>query len=149
MKKHRDEKRALIGTLAYGLFWVDECLQASMEAAGWERMSRTRSMLMVNVTIGINRPADIARSIGVSRQAIHQLIRGLKEEGILELVPDPNDRRAKIVQFDPKADKMRDDATKIMIAIEKELSKRLGATEFKTLKKLLSADWGEISAVKF
>ncbi|MBD2858087.1 winged helix-turn-helix transcriptional regulator [Spongiibacter sp. KMU-158] len=148
MKKVNDDKNALIGTLAYALYWVDESLQASLEAAGWDRVTRTRSMLMVLISAGVNRPADLARSIGVSRQAIHQLIQGMKEEGIVELAADPNDRRAKTVQFSPKADQLRTDAAKIVAGIEKELSKRIGATEFKILKKTLGMDWGKIVTVK-
>lgn len=143
-----EDKNVLIGTLAYALYWVDESLQASLEAAGWERMSRTRSMLMVNISAGINRPADLARSIGVSRQAIHQLLQGLKQEGFIRLVADPRDRRAKIVEFDPAADQVRADASRIIAGIEKELAKRLGLREFNSLKKALNHDWGEIAVVE-
>lgn len=143
-----EDKNVLIGTLAYALYWVDESLQASLEAAGWERMSRTRSMIMVSVTAGINRPADLARSLGVSRQAIHQLLLGLREEGIIELVPDPRDRRAKVVQFGAEADQIRADAAKIMLGIEKELAKRLGKAEFKSLKAALNHDWGQVAVIK-
>ena len=91
MKKLVDkEQDYLIGTLAYALYWVDESLQASLEAAGWARMNRSRSMIMLNVTAGINRPADIARNLGVSRQAIHQILQGMRDEEILELVDIEN-----------------------------------------------------------
>ena len=35
MKKIAEHQDFLIGTLAYALFWMDESLQASLEAAGW------------------------------------------------------------------------------------------------------------------
>lgn len=134
----------LIGTLAYALFWMDESLQASLEAAGWERMNRTRSMIMLSITVGINRPAQLARNLGVTRQAIHQLLQGMKEEGFLELVPDPRDRRAKIVQFSPASDGIRQAAEAAIKAIEQELAERIGKQAFANLKKALTMDWGAL-----
>lgn len=139
-----DNADFLIGTLAYALFWMDESLQASLEAAGWERMNRTRSMIMLSITVGINRPAQLARNLGVSRQAIHQLLQGMKQEGLLELVSDPNDRRAKIVQFSSGSDGIREAAEAAIFAIEKELAGRIGKQAFANLKKALALDWGPL-----
>lgn len=134
----------LIGTLAYALFWMDESLQASLEAAGWERLNRTRSMIMLSITVGINRPAQLARNLGVSRQAIHQLLQGLKEEGLLELVPDPNDKRAKVVRFSAGSEGIREAAQATILAIEQELMSRIGKQAFANLKKALTLDWGPL-----
>jgi DNA-binding MarR family transcriptional regulator len=152
-KKDNKDKNTdqLIGTFAYSLVyalnWVDESLQASLEAAGWQRMSRTRSMIMLNITAGIDRPAAMARGLGISRQAIHQLLQGLKDEGVIELVPDPEDKRAKVVRFSPDADQIRADAVKVLRGIEKELAKRLGEAEFEAMKKALSGNWGPIALI--
>lgn len=134
----------LIGTLAYALFWMDESLQASLEAAGWQRMNRTRSMIMLSITAGINRPAQLARNLGVSRQAIHQLLQGMKEEGWLELVSDPSDKRAKVVQFSARSDGIRQAAEAAIVAIETELAERIGNQAVANLKKTLLLDWGPL-----
>ena len=148
MKKLVDkEQDYLIGTLAYALYWVDESLQASLDAAGWARMNRSRSMIMLNVTAGINRPADIARNLGVSRQAIHQILQGMRDEEILEMVADPRDKRAKIVQFSPAADAIRRDAERILIGIEQQLEARIGKTAYKGLKQALNRNWGPVAIV--
>ncbi len=134
----------LIGTLAYALFWMDESLQASLEAAGWERMNRTRSMIMLSITAGINRPAQLARNMGISRQAIHQLLQGMKDEGFLELVPDPDDKRAKIVKFSAGSEGIRKAAQEAISSIERELEARIGKQAFENLKKALAKDWGPL-----
>ncbi len=134
----------LIGTLAYALFWMDESLQASLEAAGWERMNRTRSMIMLSITVGINRPAQLARNMGISRQAIHQLLQGMKDEGFLELVPDPSDKRAKIVKFSAGSEGIRMAAQEAISSIELELEARIGKQTFENLKKALAKDWGPL-----
>lgn len=147
MKKIAEDQNFLIGTLAYALYWMDESLQASLEAAGWERMTRTRSMVMISVTAGINRPAHLAANMGISRQAVHQLLQGMREDGVLELVPDPEDGRAKIVQFSASADQIRRDAEKILIGIEEKLAARIGKPALKQLKQVLSKGWGPIALV--
>ncbi len=139
-----DNKDFLIGTLAYALYWMDESLQASLEAAGWPRMNRTRSMIMLSVTVGVNRPTALAKSLGVSRQAVHQLLRDMGEEGLVELVPDSKDRRAKIVQFSPGADAIRAAAENAVAAIEERLAERIGKQTLKQLKQGLNKDWGPI-----
>ncbi|CAA0079076.1 Uncharacterised protein [Zhongshania aliphaticivorans] len=147
MKKIAEHQDFLIGTLAYALFWMDESLQASLEAAGWTRMNRTKSMIMISVTVGINRPAHLAHNLGVSRQAIHQLLQGMRDDGLLELVPDPADRRAKIVRFSASAVKVRQDAEKAIIGIEEELARRIGKPSLKQLKQILSKGWGPVVVV--
>lgn len=104
-------------------------------------------MIMLNVTAGVNRPADMARNLGVSRQAIHQLLQGLKDEGVLELEADPKDKRAKIVRFSSEAKAIREDAHRILLGIEEELQSRIGKTAFKGLKQALNRSWGPIAIV--
>jgi DNA-binding MarR family transcriptional regulator len=147
MKKIAEHQDFLIGTLAYALYWMDESLQASLEAAGWERMNRTKSMIMINITVGVNRPAHLARHLGVSRQAIHQLLQSMRDDGLLELVPDPADKRAKIVQFSSSADHIREDAEKAVIGIETQLADRIGKSQLKQLKQALAKGWGPVVVV--
>lgn len=64
----------LMRGLLHGFYWCDESLQNLLKAAGKPELSRTRSMIMVNISDGITRPADLARNIGISRQAIQQTL---------------------------------------------------------------------------
>jgi len=60
----------LLKDLLRAVYWFDEGLQAHQEAAGWPRMSRTKSMIMINLADGITRPIQIAQNlarIGMSR----------------------------------------------------------------------------------
>ncbi len=142
MARPRPPQDFLIGTLAYALYWVDESLQLSIQAAGWPRMSRNRSMIMVCVTAGINQPSQIASSLGISRQAVHQLLQDMVAENIVELTTNPADSRAKIVSFCKGSEKMRACAEAAMVEIERQLAGRLGGTTFNQLQRALNSDWG-------
>ncbi len=60
----------LIVPLLQAFYWFDDGLQAHLQARGWAHVTRPQSMVMVNIVTGIRRPSDIARNLGVSRQAV-------------------------------------------------------------------------------
>jgi DNA-binding MarR family transcriptional regulator len=45
------------------------------------------------------RPADLAARAGITRQSMGEVIREMVANGLLEMVPDPSDGRAKIVTY--------------------------------------------------
>ena len=138
----------LIRNLAHALYWVDECLQATLEQAGWARMHRTKSMIMLNIAYGVTRPINLAKNLGVSRQAIHQTLQELQGEGLIELVEDPKDKRAKVAQFAEEAKPLRHDVLNALLAIESRVAEQIGERNLQSLKKSLNKDWGAIEPLK-
>jgi len=134
----------LMRGLLHGFYWCDESLQNSLEAAGIPPLSRTKSMIMVNISDGITRPSDLARNIGISRQAIQQTLVEMEKMGLITLAPDPSDGRAKIVKFSRRGSGIGKATFEIMDAIEKELIERLGSKPFETFRKVLFEDWGPV-----
>jgi DNA-binding MarR family transcriptional regulator len=135
----------LMRGLLHAFYWMDESLQNHLRAGGWPRVSRSQSMIMVNVSDGITRPVDLARNLGISRQAVQQVLADMEKQGLITLVPDPDDARAKIVRFSPRGKGIVDAALRAITSIERELEKRLGKQLFVQLKRaLLERDWGEV-----
>ena len=133
----------LIIALFQRFCWLDEGLQARLHDLGWPDVSRPQSMVMTNVVSGIVRPSDIARNLGVSRQAIHNTIGQLVKLGIVELDVDPADRRHMVVTLTDLGARMRRDAQHAMDAIGDQLADKLGHERFNALLETLEADWGE------
>ena len=100
-------------------------------------------MVMTNIVSGIVRPSDIARNIGVSRQAIHNTIGQMVTLGIVQLEPDPEDRRHMIVSLTDLGTRMRKDAQRAMDAMTTQIAARLGQEQFDALLAALEADWGD------
>jgi DNA-binding MarR family transcriptional regulator len=48
------------------------------------------------------RSVDLAARAGITRQSMGEVIRDLVDLGILEMAPDPQDGRAKIVRYTPE-----------------------------------------------
>lgn len=132
----------LIVPLLQAFCWFDDGLQAHLQAKGWGHVTRPQSMVMVNVVTGVCRPSDIARNLGISRQAIHSTIGQMVEMGMFELTDDPLDGRSKIVSIAAKGQAMRTDANEAVQLLTAELARRIGKTNVANLAVALGAEWG-------
>lgn len=141
------QKTALMVRLSGLLFWFDESLQASLEKAGFEAVSRTQSMFLLCLAAGQNKPSQIAEQLGVSRQAISHVINSLSDRGLITLSTDPEDARGRIVEYSDRAQDLRRAAHAIVAALEAQLKRRIGPTAFKNLSEGLAKDWGETAVI--
>jgi DNA-binding MarR family transcriptional regulator len=137
-----EDIRPLLLSLLQGFYWFDEGLQNYLQAKGWPAVTRPQSMVMANVVLGVQRPSDIARNMGVSRQAIHATINQMIELGMVALVDDPSNRRVKLVAPTELGETMRVDAQRAMVVMGEELSRRVGKAQLLKTAHLLHEDWG-------
>ena len=137
----------LIRGLLSGFEWFDEALQSSLEKAGWPQVNRTEAIIILHVIVGIVRPSDIARSLRLSRQAVHVSIQKLAAQGVFEMRPDPEDRRIKIVTFGESGQRRREDAEAVLRQLEALLEERIGASNVRGLIDALQVDWGRPPSV--
>ena len=133
----------LIIALFQRFCWLDEGLQARLHDHGWPDVNRPQSMVMTNIVSGVVRPSDIARNLGVSRQAIHSTINQMVKLGIVQLEVDPGDRRHMVVSLTDLGARMRKDAQRSMDALTAQIAARLGQDKFDALLTALEADWGD------
>lgn len=133
----------LIIALFQRFCWLDEGLQARLHDHGWPDVNRPQSMVMTSIVSGIVRPSDIARNLGISRQAIHSTIGQMVKLGIVRLEVDPGDRRNMIVSLTDLGARMRQDAQRSMDALAAQIAGKLGQDRFDALLTALEADWGE------
>lgn len=136
-------KNQLIIALFQRFCWLDEGLQARLHDHGWPDVSRPQSMVMTNIVSGIVRPSDIARNLGVSRQAIHSTINQMVALGIVKLDTDPADRRHMVLSLTDLGARMRQDAQQAMDALTTQIADVLGQDRFDSLLAALEADWGD------
>lgn len=133
----------LITPLLSGFEWFDNGLQRSLQAAGWAPVTRAESMVILHVLVGHQHPADIARSLRLSRQAVHSTVASLVKAGFFALEPDKTDGRMKIVTLTPLGWSMFNDANSIVDQLGAELEKRIGRRNMRALRSAFEVDWGE------
>lgn len=127
--------------LLRAFYWMDEGLQYGLQVKGWPEVTHAQSMLIITVSEGVTRPSAIARQLGISRQAVHQSLNEMVKLGVLELVQDPDDGRAKRVQIPKLVLPIVQEARKISTSLEKKLVKRLGGDSLNEMRKILEKDW--------
>lgn len=128
--------------LLRAVYWFDEALQTGMRAAGFEGATRAQSFLLLNLASGERRASRLAVNLGVSRQAISQMLGEMEARGLITISADPDDRRARIVDFSIAGLPIHKTATKLLLELEAVLETRIGPDRLAALRAGLGDDWG-------
>ena len=83
------------------------------------------------------RPSELAAALGITPQAIAQLVADLEAMGVVERVPDPDDGRARRVRFTEAGQQDILDGFQILAGIEADVAARMGEADVAELKRLL------------
>lgn len=138
------DRAYLIIPLLQGYEWFDEGLQRSLRAREWPVLTRPESMIMIHVLLEMTKPSEIARNLGLTRQAVHRTLGNICEKGLFEMKPDPEDGRGSVIELTELGKAMRQDAQHIVNLMFAELRYRLGEDKIAALAEVLSMDWGPI-----
>jgi DNA-binding MarR family transcriptional regulator len=85
------------------------------------------------------RGADLAKKLGVTKQAVSQLVTELEAWGVVEQVSDPNDGRAKLVRFTAQGERGLLEGLAVLGELELELSQQIGKRRMQELHTALLA----------
>jgi DNA-binding MarR family transcriptional regulator len=132
----------LMMDLLRAFYWFDEALQAGLKQKGWSDITRSQSLILSNIAFGVRRASVLARNLGVTRQAISQMLSEMERKGLIQMTADPSDGRAQVVGFGPESKSIRHDAMSVLGQLQQELSNKLGRKRFAALTEALAADWG-------
>ncbi len=101
------------------------------------------AVLLVPLLGGGRHASDLAEILGVSRQAVAQVVTRLEQDGYLTRITDPGDARAKLICLTPRGRAALRTRRATALAVEDEWRQRLGAERLArfrdTLLTLLSA----------
>lgn len=84
------------------------------------------------------RVSDLARRAQMTKQSMAELVAHLERHGYVERVPDPRDRRAKLVRATARGRELYAIAREVVAEIERDWTARLGAAKMRQLKRLLA-----------
>jgi DNA-binding MarR family transcriptional regulator len=132
-------KRASVGQLLLkGARLLDERALARVNRQGPRITLRpAHTSLFPHIDQEGTRLTELARRLGVTKQAAGQLVSDLEELGVLERVDDPADGRAKLVRFTETGLRALHHGLSVLRIIEQELERRLGKTRMRQLQEAL------------
>ena len=93
--------------------------------AGFDDMPRHGAYVLARVYGGISAPADLTRDLGISKQAVSQLIDTMVMRGYLERTPDAEDRRRMALSLSPRGEAAATAGWQAATQADAELASRL------------------------
>ncbi len=132
-----------LGQLLIGAHqWITQNLIRMMRQRGHTDLTSAHLTFLNNLDCGITHASAVARRMGISRQAVYRSTRELQGLGVLELIPDPDDKRQKIISMTKLGNTIANDARASLAEIEKILAIQIGGEALKNLSQILAQDWG-------
>ena len=117
-------------------FWR-EATYARMVEFGFGDISESHSPIFRYCKECPRRTVELARLAGMTKQSMGYLVAAMEKAGYVELVPDPADQRAQLVQFTARGEKAEATLMAISIELEQELATRIGESALVELRELL------------
>ena len=83
------------------------------------------------------RTSEMAARAGITKQSMGEVVRELAELGILEVHPDPEDRRAKLVSYTDRGLEGAKEGTQHLKDLEKSYVEQFGEADYEAARRVL------------
>ncbi len=121
--------------------WLAQQLLARVKASKFDNITPAQTRLLAQMAGKPTSMAELARRLGVSRQAVHKTVSELERRGILSIEDDPMRGNARKIVYTELGREVNREGAKIIQSIEHQLAQRLGAKQVEQLKSLLTVGW--------
>jgi DNA-binding MarR family transcriptional regulator len=135
-------KRASVGQLLMkcGRLLNERGVASLGEEMGVDTLRAAHTNLFPHIDMEGTRLTDLADRVGISKQAVGQLVDELEEMGALERLPDPEDGRAKLIRFGTDEDgPMLTRGLEVLSDLEAHMEEHIGSRRMKELHRALLA----------
>jgi DNA-binding MarR family transcriptional regulator len=106
--------------------YMVERLIAGLRQDGFTGLTANQLTFMGELDCGVNHASELARRLGVSRQAIHKSVKDLIKIGWLETSDHPDFGNQKIIQFTVEGERLISCARQHFADLDKILENRFG-----------------------
>jgi DNA-binding MarR family transcriptional regulator len=110
-------------------------LHQELAAAGYPDIRPAHGYVFQYTDPEGSRLTDIARRAGLTKPTVLAAVDDLEQLGYAERVPDPADRRAKVIRLTPRGAAAATEAGRIITRIENDWASRLGARRATALRR--------------
>lgn len=132
----------MVYLLARAFRWFEEGLRQDADFAHLPQLSNTQLMTLASLDKDGTSISELARRVGVTRQAMHQLVGELSKAALLETVASPTDKRVRLVKLTLLGRTMDEKAVAIIDSLEALLKDRIGVDHASALRTACALDWG-------
>lgn len=115
---------------------IDE-LHSQLRARGFEEVRPGHGCVFRFVAKEGSRLTHLAERAGMTKQAVGEVATELEKLGYVERVPDPSDRRAKLIRLTDRGHRAQSAAIEIFQNVERRLAEELGEDRIGAMRDLL------------
>ena len=106
---------------------LDETALARVAAKRrYPELRRSHMSLLPHIALAGTRITDLSESLGITKQAVSQLVDDLERLGVLARTPDPDDARARRVVFTERGREGLLEGLRVLQDLEGELARHIG-----------------------
>ena len=105
----------------------------SAHQRGFTELQPSHNSVFATLPSSGARPADMAARAGVTRQSMGESIRDMVDRGLLEMVPDPSDGRAKVVRYTDHGLRVAHAGRDHMLELDERFRAEFGDRDFDTV----------------
>lgn len=109
----------------------------AMVAEGYPVFREARSQVLAVLDFSGTPQLALAGRLGMSKQAVNQLIDQLVEDDLVERRAEPSDRRSRIVCYTARGAQLMTDANRVKRRLDRDYRKRLGDKSYVALESAL------------
>lgn len=129
---------------------LNKALQLDMVSAAHQRghtgLKNSHNAVFATLDPEGSRAADMAAQLGITRQSMGEIVRELVDLGIVEMKPDPADRRAKLVTWTQHGLAVARHGYTHILDIEDRCAEELGGKQFDAFREALVRLTGVVEA---
>lgn len=105
--------------------------------AGFPELKHSHNSVFGFLSTQGSHASDMAARAGVTRQSMGEIVRDLVSLGIVEMMTDPDDRRAKLVTYTDYGLRVARAGRQHIVDVEERLAAELGADEYARVREAL------------
>jgi DNA-binding MarR family transcriptional regulator len=137
-----EPERAELGTpslmrMARGAY--ARSIRAQLHAIGIDDLPRNGAFILGGINSAGGTTGDLAGELGVTKQAVSQVVDILVNRGYLERSPDPDDRRRIALELTEQGQGVADAVLRGVTAVDDQLQKRVSAEQIEAARSVLLA----------
>ena len=111
---------------------------AAAHRAGHTGIKRTHNGVFATLNMAGVRTVDLAAQMNMTRQSMGEIVREMVDLGILEMRPDPTDRRAKLVGYSERGLRVAADGFAHIQDLDRRFTEEFGPEEYETARRVLA-----------
>lgn len=131
----------LIDLISERHLYLRACIEKRWNEVYAIHISLTEWHILTRLTSGYTTAASMTKSINLTRQAIHKVLKNMEQKSLIEIYDAENNKKEKCIRLTPFGEQCFRQYTEIKIQLESEISIGISEKQLQKVKEILRQEW--------